>query len=174
MKSIKSAIKTDLFTADLRYQKLDQLGDPFMRIGVFIDFTALVAQVDGADLGIETPCIILRMNKWHSSFWIATAVNVSVTCWMPRACPIAQPSGILGIASGWPVPKSYLQRWSNKFYSTVIWREEIRSLMPPWSPHPSSILPGKTKEQIKEKAMPVYSRPDLKTPQQICKIQNIS
>lgn len=100
MNSIKSAIRTDLFTAGLHYQKLDQLGDPFMWIGAFIDFTALAAQVNGADLGIETLCIILRMNKWHTSFWIATAINVSVTCWMPRAYPIAQPSAFWKLHRG--------------------------------------------------------------------------
>jgi hypothetical protein len=41
MKSRKSAIKTDLFAADLHHQKLDQLGDPLLRIGACIDFTAL-------------------------------------------------------------------------------------------------------------------------------------
>jgi hypothetical protein len=46
MKSRKSAIKTDLFAADLHHQKLDQLGDPLLRIGACIDFTALAAQVD--------------------------------------------------------------------------------------------------------------------------------
>jgi hypothetical protein len=33
MKSRKTAIKTDLFAADLHHQKLDQLGDPLLRIG---------------------------------------------------------------------------------------------------------------------------------------------
>lgn len=44
----KSAIKTDLFAADLHHQKLDQLGDPLLRIGACIDFTALAAQMDSA------------------------------------------------------------------------------------------------------------------------------
>ncbi|TQN49659.1 hypothetical protein DLNHIDIE_03068 [Acidithiobacillus thiooxidans ATCC 19377] len=48
MKSRKSAIKTDLFAADLHHQKLDQLGDPLLRIGACIDFTALTAQMDSA------------------------------------------------------------------------------------------------------------------------------
>lgn len=48
MKSRKSAIKTDLFAAALNHQKLDQLGDPLLRIGACIDFTALAARVDGA------------------------------------------------------------------------------------------------------------------------------
>lgn len=44
----KSAIKTDLFAADLHHQKRDQLGDPLLRIGSCFDFSALAAQVDGA------------------------------------------------------------------------------------------------------------------------------
>ena len=34
----KSAIKTDLFAADFHQQKLDQLGDPLLRIASCIDF----------------------------------------------------------------------------------------------------------------------------------------
>jgi|GEM_PF-5693334 hypothetical protein len=37
----KSAIKTDLFAADFHQQKLDQLGDPLLRIASCIDFPAL-------------------------------------------------------------------------------------------------------------------------------------
>ncbi len=48
MTSRKTAIKTNLFAADLHHQKLNQLGDPLLRIGACIDFTALAAQVDGA------------------------------------------------------------------------------------------------------------------------------
>ncbi|BDB15824.1 hypothetical protein ANFP_31440 [Acidithiobacillus ferrooxidans] len=42
----KSAIKTDLFAADFHQQKLDQLGDPLLRIASCIDFPALAAEVD--------------------------------------------------------------------------------------------------------------------------------
>ncbi len=45
MKSRKTAIKTDLFAADLHHQKQDQLGDPLLRFGACIDFTAIAAQV---------------------------------------------------------------------------------------------------------------------------------
>jgi len=38
--------KTDLFAADLHQQKLDQLGDPLLRIASCIDFPALAAEVD--------------------------------------------------------------------------------------------------------------------------------
>ncbi|MBU2768647.1 transposase, partial [Acidithiobacillus ferrivorans] len=46
MKPRKSAIKTDLFAADFHQQKLDQLGDPLLRIASCIDFPALAAEVD--------------------------------------------------------------------------------------------------------------------------------
>ena len=46
MKARKSAIKIDLFAADLHQQKLDQLGDPLLRIASCIDFPALAAEVD--------------------------------------------------------------------------------------------------------------------------------
>lgn len=42
----KSAIKTDLFAADFHHQKLDQLGDPLLRIASCNDFPALAAEVD--------------------------------------------------------------------------------------------------------------------------------
>ena len=42
----KSAIKTDLFAADFHQQKLDQLGDPLLRIASCIDFPALAVEVD--------------------------------------------------------------------------------------------------------------------------------
>ena len=42
----KSAIKTNLFAADFYQQKLDQLGDPLLRIASCIDFPALAAEVD--------------------------------------------------------------------------------------------------------------------------------
>ena len=46
MKPRKSAIKTDLFAAELHQKKRDVLGDPLLRIGQYIDFGALVAEVD--------------------------------------------------------------------------------------------------------------------------------
>ena len=41
-----SAIKTNLFAADFRQHKLDQMGDPLLRIASCIDFPALAAEVD--------------------------------------------------------------------------------------------------------------------------------
>ena len=46
MKLRKSAIKADLFGAEAHRKKLDQLGDPLVRIGSHIDFTALASEVD--------------------------------------------------------------------------------------------------------------------------------
>jgi IS5 family transposase len=45
-KSPKSAIKTDLFAADLRKQKIDRMGDPLLAFETHIDFAALAAEVD--------------------------------------------------------------------------------------------------------------------------------
>jgi transposase, IS5 family len=42
----RSAIKTDLFAAQHRAQKIDVLGDPLMKIASHIDFAALAAEVD--------------------------------------------------------------------------------------------------------------------------------
>jgi IS5 family transposase len=42
----QSAIKTDLFAADRRKNKIDRLGDPLVNIGKHIDFAALAAEVD--------------------------------------------------------------------------------------------------------------------------------
>lgn len=42
----RSAIKTDLFAAETRREKLDRLGDPLAEIGTHIDFGALAAAVD--------------------------------------------------------------------------------------------------------------------------------
>jgi IS5 family transposase len=42
----RSAIKTDLFAADRRKEKIDRLGDPLPEIGKHIDFAALAAEVD--------------------------------------------------------------------------------------------------------------------------------
>ena len=42
----RSAIKTDLFAAETRREKLDRLGDPLAEIGTHIDFVALAAAVD--------------------------------------------------------------------------------------------------------------------------------
>jgi len=44
MKPRKSALKIDLFAADFHQQKLDQLGDPLLRIASSIDFSALAAE----------------------------------------------------------------------------------------------------------------------------------
>ena len=46
MKPRKNALKTDLFAAAFHQQKLDQLGDPLLRIASCIDFPALAAEVD--------------------------------------------------------------------------------------------------------------------------------
>jgi len=43
---IRSAIKPDLFAADLRKQKIDRLGDPLLAFEEHIDFAALAAEVD--------------------------------------------------------------------------------------------------------------------------------
>ena len=43
-----SAIKTNLFAADFRQHKLDQMGDPLLRIASCIDFPALAVEVDRA------------------------------------------------------------------------------------------------------------------------------
>lgn len=42
----RSAIKTDLFAAELRKAKMDRLGDPLAEIEAYIDFAALAAEVD--------------------------------------------------------------------------------------------------------------------------------
>jgi IS5 family transposase len=42
----RSAIKTDLFAAEHRRDKIDCLGDPLAEIGTCIDFAALAAEVD--------------------------------------------------------------------------------------------------------------------------------
>ena len=43
---LRSAIKTDLFAADVRKEKIDRLGDPLTAIEEHIDFAALAAEVD--------------------------------------------------------------------------------------------------------------------------------
>ena len=43
---LRSAIKTDLFAADVRKEKIDRLGDPLTAIEEHIDFAALTAEVD--------------------------------------------------------------------------------------------------------------------------------
>ncbi|MBD3754738.1 MAG: IS5/IS1182 family transposase, partial [Gammaproteobacteria bacterium] len=40
----RSAIKTDLFAAELRKAKMDRLGDPLAEIEAYIDFAALAAE----------------------------------------------------------------------------------------------------------------------------------
>lgn len=45
-KSSRSAIKNDLFAADLRKHKIDRLGDPLVAFETHIDFAALAAEVD--------------------------------------------------------------------------------------------------------------------------------
>lgn len=45
---VKSAIKTDLFSAESRREKMDNLGDPLLEIAKYIDFAALAAEVDRA------------------------------------------------------------------------------------------------------------------------------
>ena len=55
MKPRKSAIKTDLFAADLHQQKREPLGDPLMRIASCIDFPALAAELDRAAPRPVTP-----------------------------------------------------------------------------------------------------------------------
>jgi IS5 family transposase len=42
----RSAIKTDLFAADRRREKIDRLGDPLSELEAHIDFAALAAEVD--------------------------------------------------------------------------------------------------------------------------------
>jgi IS5 family transposase len=42
----RSAIKTDLFAADHRKQKIERLGDPLVEINAHIDFAALVSELD--------------------------------------------------------------------------------------------------------------------------------
>lgn len=42
----RSAIKTDLFAAELRKEKIDRLGDPLVDMEKYIDFAALGAEVD--------------------------------------------------------------------------------------------------------------------------------
>lgn len=46
MKPNRSAIKTDLFSAQIREAKVDRLGDPLPEIASQIDFGALAAEVD--------------------------------------------------------------------------------------------------------------------------------
>ena len=48
MKHTKSAIKIDLFAAEVHQQKLDQMGDPLLRIASYIDFPALAVEVGRA------------------------------------------------------------------------------------------------------------------------------
>jgi hypothetical protein len=49
MKPRKSAIKTDLIDADLHLMKLDQLGNPLLRIASsYINFPGLAADIDQA------------------------------------------------------------------------------------------------------------------------------
>jgi IS5 family transposase len=45
-KPSRSAIKNDLFAADLRKEKIDRLGDPLLTFEAHIDFAALAAEVD--------------------------------------------------------------------------------------------------------------------------------
>jgi hypothetical protein len=44
----RSAIKTDLFAADRRKEKIDQPGDPLAEMEEHIDFVTLAAEVDRA------------------------------------------------------------------------------------------------------------------------------
>jgi len=42
----QSAIKTDMFAADKRKEKIDRLGDPLTALEEHIDFVSLAAEVD--------------------------------------------------------------------------------------------------------------------------------
>ncbi len=64
----RSAIKTDLFADDDHRKKIDSLGDPLAEIESYIDFVALVAEVDRiAPCG----CTTCRTNRWSTNCSIA-------------------------------------------------------------------------------------------------------
>ena len=85
----RSAIKTDLFAADKRKEKIDRLGDPLTAIEEHIDFVSLASEVERVaprpkslqggrpPFPTETMVRILipngsttsRTNRWNTNCW---------------------------------------------------------------------------------------------------------